>query len=135
MAATASGDIDWRIGLCILLYRDFKVDSQQQWRRFIWMVLPYPNEIQIDEDADAEFEAAYKESLRYVREPQSKLMLLNGLLKTHEDGIIPARRGFRRRPGASRRWPSVRWRGRKRNERARFFAGTPRTKRDNILQS
>ncbi len=92
------GDLEWRIGFCILLYRHLDGAFTPTMAAFhCWMVLLRPDEFQIEEDADAEFEMTYRQLLIVLKDPQPRFFLLNALLKTYQDGLVSPSRGFRRR--------------------------------------
>ena len=90
---------DWRIGFCILLYRDLKGTLTPAMGAFhCWMLLRYPDQFALAEDSDFEFERSYRQAIGIQKEAGLEIVLLNGLLKAYDDGVIPATTGFLRRP-------------------------------------
>jgi hypothetical protein len=54
---------DWRIGFCLLLYRSLRGTLTPTMAAFhTWMVTRYPDQFQLAEDDDKDFEAAYRDS-------------------------------------------------------------------------
>jgi hypothetical protein len=92
------GLTDTRVGFCIMLYRDLKGTFTPTMAAFHnWMVIRHPDEFNIAEDADKEFEAIYRQGLTII-DRSTSLLMLNALLKLYKDGVIPADICFRRRP-------------------------------------
>ena len=86
------------IGFCIILYRDLKQKFTPAMAAFHnWMVIRHPDEFNIAEDDDKDFEEAYRQSIAILNRP-AELVMLNGFLEMYKDGIIPPDIGFRRRP-------------------------------------
>jgi hypothetical protein len=61
------------------------------------MVIRHPDEFMIAEDEDREFEQAYRQATASLDHP-AKMVLLNGLLRAYNEGVISPDTGFRRRP-------------------------------------
>jgi hypothetical protein len=92
---------DWRIGFCILLYRALQGAFTPTMAAFhSWMVVRHPDEFNIAEDEDKNFESAYRDSIALIKEEgrRPEKLLLNTLIEAFGKGIIPADTGFRRRP-------------------------------------
>jgi hypothetical protein len=92
---------DWRIGFCLLLYRSLRGTLTPTMAAFhTWMVTRYPDQFQLAEDDDKDFEAAYRDSIRVLKDAgrDVETFLLNALIETYQKGIISADTGFRRRP-------------------------------------
>jgi hypothetical protein len=91
-------DIEWRIGWCIILYRDLKEKFTPGMAAFHnWMVIRHPDEFMLAEDEDRDFEELYRQGTAILDRPAAILML-NGFLKLYRDGVISPDFGFRRRP-------------------------------------
>lgn len=91
-------DNESRIGFCIILYRDLKENFTPPMAAFHnWMVIRHPDEFMIAEDEDREFEQAYRQATASLDHP-AKMVLLNGLLRAYNEGVISPDTGFRRRP-------------------------------------
>ena len=93
-------DIEWRIGWCIILYRDLKEKFTPEMAAFHnWMVLRHPDEFMLAEDEDKEFEELYRQGTALLDLDRPALILtLNTYLKLYRDSIISTDVGFRRRP-------------------------------------
>jgi hypothetical protein len=79
----------FRIGFCVLLYRSIKGMITPLMAAFhCWMIIRYPDEFQIAEDADEAFERAYRDSIVFMKEEghQVETILLNALIKTYQGG-------------------------------------------------
>jgi hypothetical protein len=62
-----------------------------------WMVIRHPDEFNIAEDDDKDFEELYRQGLTII-DRSTSLIMLNALLKLYKDGVILSDIGFRRRP-------------------------------------
>jgi hypothetical protein len=81
-----------------MLYRDLKGTFTPTMAAFHgWMVIRYPDEFMIAEDEDPVFEKAYRQTTASLNH-QADMVMLNGLLRAYNEGVIPANAGFRRRP-------------------------------------
>jgi hypothetical protein len=92
---------DWRIGFCLLLYRSLKGTLSATMAAFhTWMIVRHPDDFQLAEDADADFEQAYRHSVCVLKSAgrDVEMILLNGLIETYRKGIISVNAGFARRP-------------------------------------
>jgi hypothetical protein len=95
-------DTDYRVGFCIILYREIKGTFTPAMAAFHhWMVICHPDEFNVAEDLDKDFERLYREGLT-ILDRETELIMLNSLLKVFQDGTIPANVGFARRPIISR---------------------------------
>jgi hypothetical protein len=91
-------DIEWRIGLCVILYRDLKEKFTPEMAAFHnWMVIRHPDEFMLAEDEDRDFEELYRQGTAILDRP-ALILMLNTFLKLYRDGIISPDVGFRRRP-------------------------------------
>jgi hypothetical protein len=91
---------DWRIGYCILLYRALQGTFTPTMAAFhCWMVVRHPDQFNIAEDEDKEFERTYRESIALIKEEGRKPenILLNTLIEAFGKGIIPPDISFARR--------------------------------------
>src|SRR5205823_14350827 len=69
LVALSADENDWRIGFCIILYRDLVGAFTPTMAAFhAWMLLRHPDSFQLDEDEDPGFERVYRESLTTQRE-------------------------------------------------------------------
>jgi hypothetical protein len=92
---------DWRVGFCLLLYRDLAGKFTPEMAAFHnWMVIRYPDHFMLAEDEDQEFERVYREGNKLIHDgPRDvKLILLKVLLDIYKSGTIRADIGYRRRP-------------------------------------
>jgi hypothetical protein len=92
---------DWRIGLSVLLYRILKGTFTPIMAAFHgWMLIRHPDEFRIAEDADKDFEEAYRDSIRVLKKDgrAPEMHVLNVMIDAYEKGIIPRDIGFARRP-------------------------------------
>jgi hypothetical protein len=100
LASLNAQENDWRIGLCVLLYRSVKGTLTPTMAAFhCWMVIRQPDEFNIAEDADKDFEAAYRDSIRLLKDQRrdGETFLLNALIETYKKGVISPDTGFLRR--------------------------------------
>jgi hypothetical protein len=91
---------DRGIGFTLLLYRQVKRTLTPTMAAFhCWMLIRHPDEFQIVEDADKSFEAAYRDSIRVLREGgrDVETSLLNALIDTYRKELISPDSGFLRR--------------------------------------
>jgi hypothetical protein len=101
LASLDPGENDWRIGFCLLLYRSLQGRLTPTMAAFHnWMVIRHPDEFQLAEDDDKNFEEAYRHSIRVLKESgrDVEMFLLAALIETYQTGVIPANTGFKRRP-------------------------------------
>jgi hypothetical protein len=90
-------DRDSRIGFCIILYRDLKGTFTPAMAAFHnWMVIRHPDEFNIAEDDDKDFEENYRHGLTII-DRSTSLIMLNALLKLYKDGVLLTL-VFRRKP-------------------------------------
>jgi hypothetical protein len=76
-------DIEWRIGWCVILYRDLKEKLTPEMAAFHnWMVIRHPDEFMLAEDEDKEFEELYRQgkALLHLNRP-ALILMLNSYLK------------------------------------------------------
>lgn len=93
---------DWRIGFCIILYRDLVGKITPEMAAFHnWMVIRHPDHFLLAEDEDREFEQTYREGNEIIRESdrKTKIVLLETLLEVFRNGSIPVDIGYKRRRG------------------------------------
>ena len=89
---------DWAIGFSLLLYRSVQGNLTPTMAAFhCWMVIRHPDEFQIAEDADKDFEQLYRNSIRTLSGRDVETFLLNSLIDAYQKGIIPPETGFLRR--------------------------------------
>jgi hypothetical protein len=97
---------DWRIGFCIILYRDLAGKFTPTMAAFhSWMVVRHPENFQLAEDEDKEFERAYREGNALIQkgDRDTKIALLKTLLQVFGNGLVPPDIGYRRKSADSKR--------------------------------
>jgi hypothetical protein len=101
LASLDPGENDWRIGFCLLLYRSVRGRLTPTMAAFHnWMVIRHPDEFQLAEDGDKDFEEAYRHSIHALKESgrDVEIFLLDALIETYQKGIISADTSLKRRP-------------------------------------
>ena len=91
----------WRIGFCLLLYRSLHGTLTPTMAAFhCWMIIRHPDEFQLAENADKDFEGAYRHSICVLKEAgrDVEMFLLEALIEAYQKGIIAPDAGFRRGP-------------------------------------
>jgi hypothetical protein len=91
---------DWRIGFCLILYRDLAGAFTPAMAAFhAWMVIRHPDHFQLAEDEDKEIERAYREGNEIVQSDgrDIKIVLLQALLEVFNRGLLPASIGYKRK--------------------------------------
>jgi hypothetical protein len=97
---------DWRIGFCIILYRDLAGKVTPTMAAFhSWMVIRHPEHFQLAEDEDKEFERLYREGNELIQKSDrdTKIVLLETLLQIFRNGLVPPDIGYRRKSVNSKR--------------------------------
>jgi hypothetical protein len=92
---------DWRIGFCLLLYRSLHGTLTPTMAAFhCWMIIRHPDQFQLAEDADKEFEETYRDSIRDLKDAgrHAEMIFLHGLIEAYQKGIISPDTGFHRCP-------------------------------------
>jgi hypothetical protein len=99
IASFEPAENDWRIGLCVLIYRLLAGAFTPTMAAFhCWMITKHPEEFRLAEDSDLDFERAYRASVDILRQDREvDAILLQGLLKAFEEKLISPETGFARR--------------------------------------
>jgi hypothetical protein len=87
---------DWRVGFCLLLYRSLNGTlTPPMTALHTWMVARHPDHFNLARDPDDEIEVHYREALEVLKERgrENELVLLRGLLRAAETGVLPTNAG------------------------------------------
>jgi len=100
LASLDARENDWRIGFCILLYRELQGTFTPTMAAFHgWMIIRHPDQFQLAEDDDKEFEEAYREAICFQKEQgrDAETPFLSILIEFYKKGLISPDTGFLRR--------------------------------------
>jgi hypothetical protein len=92
---------DWRIGFCVILYRDLAGGITPEMAAFhTWMVIRHPDQFMLAEDEDKDFEQAYREAIQFLRQSgrDAEIAGLQVYLEMTRSGVLRTNIGFQRKP-------------------------------------